>query len=108
MILYYDSAVLYGPKLQDHTYLHTYLIIFIHVGSQRSCHRNRKMPFPFNPCRAVLRVGKVKISGVILLLLVTITLLLTNEWNPGEVWFVHVKINRDITWPRGDTKFLFE
>ena len=103
MILYCDISV----SLQDHTYLQT-LIIFIHVGSQRSCHRNRKMPFPFNPYRAVLRIGKVEISGVILLLLVTITLLLTNEWNPGEVWFVPVKINRDITWPRGDTKFLFE
>ena len=107
MILCCDSAVSYGPKLQDHTYRHT-LIIFIHVGSQRSCHRNRKMPFPFNPYRAVLRIRKVEISGVILLLLVTITLLLTNEWNPGEVSFVHVRINRDITWPRGDTKFLFE
>ena len=103
MIVYCDISV----SLQDHTYLQT-LIIFIHVGSQRSCHRNREMPFPFNPYRAVLRIGKVEISGVILLLLVTITLLLTNEWNPGEVCFVHVKINRDITWPRGDTKFLFE
>ena len=59
-----------------------------------SCHTNKKMPLPFNPYTAVLRIRKVKISGVILLLLVTITLLLTNEWNPGEVWFVHVKINR--------------
>ena len=77
-------------------HLHTYLIIFIRVRSQKSCHRNKKMPLPFNPYTAVLRIRKVEIPGVILLLLITvylITLLLTNEWNPGEVWFVHVKIH---------------
>jgi len=77
-------------------HLHTYLIIFIRVRSQKSCHRNKKMPLPFNPYTAFLRIRKVEISGVILLLSVTvylITLLLTNEWNPGEVWFVHVKIH---------------
>ena len=77
-------------------HLHTYLIIFIRVRSQKSCHRNKKMPLPFNPYTAVLRIRKVEIPGVILLLLVTvyfITLLLTNEWNPGEVWFVYVKIH---------------
>ena len=74
-------------------HLHTYLIIFIRVRSQKSCHRNKKMPLSFNPYAAVLRIRKVKIPGVILLLLVTITLLLTNEWNPGEVWFVHIKIH---------------
>ena len=74
-------------------HLHTYLIIFIRVRSQKSCHRYKKMPLPFNPYTAVLRIRKVEILGVILLLLVTITLLLTNEWNPGEVWFVHIKIN---------------
>jgi len=60
------------------------------------CHNNKKMPLPFNPYAAVLRIRKVEIPGVILLLSVTvylITLLLTNEWNPGKVWFVHVKIH---------------
>ena len=76
--------------------MHAYLIIFIHVRGQKSCRRNKKMSLPFNPSTAVLHIRKVKILGVILLLLVTvylITLLLTNEWNPGEVWLVHVKIH---------------
>ena len=72
-------------------HLHTYLIIFIHVRSQKSCYKDKNMLYTAARC-----VRKVEISGVILLLLVTvylITLLLTNEWNPGEVWFVHVKIH---------------
>ena len=55
--------------------------MYSYVRGQKSCYRDKNMLYTAARC-----VRKVEISGVILLLLVTvylITLSLTNEWNPG-------------------------